>query len=99
MDIKIKVGEEKEGFSDWELEECMKTLEKASAIRKDKEKMEALKGFAEKKVKSIRSIADLKGAAQEARDHEAEEKILDPEDGLSDLDRNSIAKGKKSADY
>lgn len=101
MEIKIEM-EKKEGYEDYELESCMKTLEKSSEIRKDKDKMAALKEYAAKKAKTYLSIADLKAAAQEARDREAaesEEKILDPEDGLSELDKTAIAKGDKSAPY
>lgn len=96
MQIKISTEEKKEGYSQYELEECVRVLEKAKDIRADAEKMEAVKEFIEKKVKKISSLADLKDIAREKRLKAAG---YEPEDVGFPGDEESLAKGDKGAPY
>ena len=92
----IKIQAKGEGYDEYELEECVKILEKAAAIRADEEKMKALQPYIEKKVKAIKSLADLRDVARKKR--LAAAGYEEDEVGLPG-DEDSLAKGDKGAPY
>lgn len=59
----IPVKEEKKGkFDKWEVEDALRTLQRAEEIRKDEKLMKEVVKFGKEKIKEIRSISDLKTA-------------------------------------
>lgn len=70
--VEAKAPEKVKGYDKYELESCLRTLEEAEAIKADKKKMAALQPLLKKKVKVIKSLADLKALALEMDDDEEE---------------------------
>ena len=60
----------KEGFDDWEINDMTRTIIEAEEIKQDPEKMKAIQGALDKKVKAVKSIDDLKSVKAERDDQE-----------------------------
>lgn len=62
------VGEEAEQkekkYEEWELDDACRTLERAAEIQQDSKLMQALQPHLEKKMKAIKSLADLRSLAK-----------------------------------
>jgi hypothetical protein len=62
--MEIEVSEEKEGPSQYELKDMVETLQKAAEIQSDSKLMDLLQPMLDKKVKAVRSLADLRKLAR-----------------------------------
>ena len=63
--ISSKKVEKKKGYDEWELDDAVRTLIRAEEIKDDEPLMKAIKPHLDKKVKAVKSIADLKRIASE----------------------------------
>lgn len=56
--------EKKKEYDKYELEDAVRTLERAAEIRADAKLMKALGPFLDKKIKAIKSLDELRGVAR-----------------------------------
>lgn len=76
MKIKAEKVDSKK-MEEYEIKDCVETLMRAEEIKSDPKKMAAIQPYLNKKMKVIKSLADLKGVASERIKEIQEEEIED----------------------
>jgi len=65
MEAEVGMKDKKKGYDDYELDDAVRTLVRAEEIKQDKKLMKACQDRLDKKVKAVKSLADLKQRKKE----------------------------------